>query len=164
MTEFDGERFMYTITNPFLIAKMELTFQHELPGFPGAHDFFLEPIGDESDAVFARLQCRNNVVLQSNALVNNLTLLVMSPGILWPHYEVTIDENLSADIGLSSSDDVLLLAIVHPREPITESTANLYSPLVINNRTGLASQLVPVMSESEVGWSTATPFPADRDV
>ena len=65
------------------------------------------------------------------------------------------------ELQLSGSEDAALLAIVHPRKPLAESTANLYSPIVINRRNGFADQLVPAASEREVGWSVRTPFPPD---
>ena len=65
--------------------------------------------------------------------------------------------------GLSCAEDAALLAIVHPSQPLSESTANLYSPIVLNRHTGLADQLVPAATEQEIGWSVRTPFPIDRD-
>jgi flagellar assembly factor FliW len=67
------------------------------------------------------------------------------------------------DLDLDGAEEAGLLAIVHPRTPLSESTANLYSPIVLNRRTGFADQLVPAASEKEVGWSVRTPFPPDRD-
>jgi flagellar assembly factor FliW len=89
--------------------------------------------------------------------------LVTPPGVLWRGYEVQIDEAMVEELDLTGSEDAALLAIVHPRKPLSESTANLYSPIVINRRTGFADQLVPAASEQEVGWSVRTPFPPDRD-
>ena len=85
------------------------------------------------------------------------------PGILWRGYEVRIDEAMVEELQLSGAEDAALLAIVHPRKPLSASTANLYSPIVVNRRNGFADQLVPAASEQEVGWSVRTPFPADAD-
>lgn len=153
---------MPTATAPILISAMNLTFQHDLPGFKGAKHFALEPLGDASGSVFARLRCTDQVEL-STTTIANLTLLVASPGILWRDYEVQLDDVMVDELGLSGTDDAALLVIVHPREPLSHSTANLYSPIVVNRSTGQADQFVPALSESEVGWSVTTPFPTDRD-
>jgi flagellar assembly factor FliW len=89
--------------------------------------------------------------------------LVTPPGILWQGYEVHIDDAMVEALDLAGSEEAALLAIVHPRKPLSESTANLYSPIVINRRNGFADQLVPGASEQEVGWSVRTPFPPDGD-
>jgi flagellar assembly factor FliW len=162
MTELEEERIMPTATAPMLIPAMNLTFQHDLPGFKGAQHFVVEPLGDDSESVFARLRCTDDVEL-STTTIKNLTLLVTSPGILWRDYEVQLDDAMVDGLGLSGADDAALLVIVHPREPLSQSTANLYSPIVVNRITGQADQLVPALSESEVGWSVTTPFPTDRD-
>jgi flagellar assembly factor FliW len=103
------------------------------------------------------------VYIRGSRPLDNLTLLVTSPGILWRGYEVQIDEAMVEELQLSGSEEAALLAIVHPRKPLTESTANLYSPIVVNRRNGFADQLVPAVSEQEVGWSVRTPFPPDAD-
>lgn len=154
---------MQTATNPIFITKMSVTFQRDLPGFIGARHFELEPIGEGSEAVFAHLRCTDSVSLEGGTPLESLALVVMSPGVFWRDYEVQIDENMVEELGLVTAEDVMLLAIVHPMEPLAHSTANLYSPIVINRHSGVADQLVPVLSENEVGWSVRTPFPTEGD-
>ncbi len=154
---------MYMVMDPILITRMELTFKRDMPGFDGARHFVVEPIGEGSEGVFGHLLCTDTLHLQSGKELNNLSLLVMSPWILWREYEVEIDEIMVENLGLSSAEDTMLLVIIHPQEPLIESTANLYSPIVINRHTGLADQLVPSLTEREVGWSVRTPFPGEVD-
>lgn len=154
---------MNAVTDPVLITEMELTFKRDMPGFIGAQHFVVEPVGEGSGGVFARLRCTDTVYLQGGKPMDNLILLVTSPGILWRDYEVTIGQAMVEELDLSGADDVMLLAIVHPRDPLSESTANLYSPIVVNRRTGLADQLIPIVSEREIGWSVRTPLPMDKD-
>ncbi len=150
---------MNTATDTVLITKMELNFVRDLPGFNGAQHFALEPLGEDSEGVFARMRCTDQVKTHRDQVLENLTLLVMAPGVLWPNYEVQIDEVTVEQLGLSRVEEVLLLAIVHPMDPLSNSTANLYSPIVVNRVTGVADQLVPALSEREIGWSVRTPFP-----
>jgi flagellar assembly factor FliW len=154
---------MLTAAPPITVTGMELTFRHDMPGFKGARHFVVEPLGEGVAGIFARLRCTDTVYVQGTKPLDDLTLLVTSPGMLWRGYEVRIDDAMVEDLGLFSVDDAALLAIVHPRKPLSASTANLYSPIVINRRTGYADQLVPASSEQEGGWSVRTPFPLESD-
>jgi flagellar assembly factor FliW len=154
---------MLTTAPPITVTGMELTFRRDMPGFRAARHFVVKPIGGDGTGIFAHLRCTDTVYVQGSRPIDNLTLLVTPPGILWRGYEVRIDEAMVEELQLSGSEDAALLAIVHPRKPLSESTANLYSPIVINRRTGFADQRVPAASEKEVGWSLRTPFPPDRD-
>jgi flagellar assembly factor FliW len=154
---------MLTAAPPITVTGMELTFRHDMPGFKGARHFVVEPLGEGVAGIFARLRCTDTVYVQGTTPLDDLTLLVTSPGMLWRGYEVRIDDAMVEDLGLFSVDDAALLAIVHPRKPLSASTANLYSPIVINRRTGYADQLVPASSEQEGGWSVRTPFPLESD-
>lgn len=150
---------MLTATAPIHITRMALTFHHDLPGFKGARHFMIEPLGEPDAEVFASLRCSDKVYLQENLSVDNLVLLAMSPGAFWRDYEVRVEDAMVAELELNELEDAALLVIVHPKEPLAESTVNLYSPIVYNRRTGAADQLVPAASEQEVGWSIRTPFP-----
>jgi flagellar assembly factor FliW len=143
------------------VIGMKLTFRRDMPGFKGARHFVVEPLGEGSGGIFARLRCTDTVYLRSGKALSDLAFLVTSPGVLWRGYEVRIDDGLAEEIGLSSSDEAALLAIINPKEPLSESTANLYSPIVINRRTGSADQMIPAVGEGEVGWSVRTPLPTE---
>jgi len=154
---------MFTVMTPIPVLGMELTFQRDMPGFRGARRFVVEPLQEGVAGVFAHLRCTDAVQLIGGETLHNLALLVMSPGYLWREYGIQIDDEMVEALDLRDPEDAALLAIVHPREPLSESTANLYSPIVVNRRTGFADQFVPAASETEIGWSVRTPFPLDRD-
>jgi flagellar assembly factor FliW len=163
MPELEGDHRMRTTAPPITVTGMELTFRRDMPGFRGARHFVVEPLGDGVPGIFAHLRCTDTVYVQGTVPLQNLTLLVASPGILWSGYAVRIDDAMVEDLELADADEAGLLAIVHPRKPLSQSTANLYSPIVVNRRTGYADQLVPAATEQEVGWSVRTPFPPERD-
>lgn len=154
---------MPTATAQIPVTGTELKFHRGLPGFKGANHFVVEPLGDASEGVFARLRCTDAVYMSNSTPIDDLTFMVTSPGILWPEYSVHVDEVMVEELDLNSVDDVAMLVIIHPRRPLSASTANLYSPIIINRRTGLADQFVPSATEQEIGWSVATPLPLDRD-
>jgi flagellar assembly factor FliW len=163
MPEIEGDRPMLTTAPPITVTGMELTFRRDMPGFRGARHFVVEPLSEGGPGIFAHLRCTDTAYVQGTVPIDNLTLVVTSPGALWRGYEVHIDDTMVEELDLSHAEEAALLAIVHPRKPLSESTANLYSPIVINRRNGFADQLVPASSEQEVGWSVRTPFPPDHD-
>lgn len=154
---------MQTVMESSLIIGMEITFSRELPGFSGAHRFRIEPVGDSSAAVFAKMVCLDTVKLLGEKPIVNLSLLVVAPGFVWSDYQLNIDQSLVDELDLHTIEDVLLLAVVHPADPLSASTANLYSPIVVNRNSGLAEQIIPTVGESEIGWSIRTPFPPDEE-
>ncbi|MGA7835156.1 MAG: flagellar assembly protein FliW [Acidimicrobiales bacterium] len=154
---------MPTATAQLPVVAMELTFVRDLPGFRGARHFVVEPLGEDAEGVFARLRCTDTVLLAGSQPFNDLRLLVTSPGMLWRDYEVELDEETVADLELGRADDVMMLVIIHPRQPLSASTANLFSPIIVNRRTGRADQFVPASSEQEIGWSVTTPLPLERE-
>ncbi|MHB1210320.1 MAG: flagellar assembly protein FliW [Acidimicrobiales bacterium] len=161
MTEPEREASMLTATAPIHITKMALVFNHDLPGFKGARHFMIEPLGESDTEVFASLHCSDTVYIQESVPVDNLVLLAMSPGAFWHDYEVRVEDSMVTELELTEPEDAALLVIVHPKEPLMNSTVNLYSPIVYNRRTGAADQLVPAASEQEIGWSIRTPFPTE---
>ncbi|MBW4078075.1 MAG: flagellar assembly protein FliW [Acidobacteria bacterium] len=161
MAELEREGSMLTANAPIHIERMALKFHHDLPGFRGARNFMIEPLGEPNAEVFASLRCSDTVYVQENVPIDNLVLLVMSPGAFWSDYEVRVEDPVVAELELTEANDAALLVIVHPKEPLTQSTVNLYSPIVYNRRTGAADQIVPATTEQEVGWSIRAPFPSE---
>ena len=147
-----------TITS-IVLTKRKIDLVRDLPGFPGARHFSLEPL-NEGDSIFARLRCTDTVRMTTGLGIDNLVLMVVSPGAIWPDYSVSIDDATAKLLGLANADDALLLAVVHLRVPLTKSTVNLYSPIVVNLTTGQADQIVPSATEKELGWSVRTEFPS----
>ncbi len=156
-----GSSVVVTAT-PAPVAPLAVTLRRDLPGFREARHFVLEPLGDGAVSMVARLRCTDRVALARGETWDALSFLVLSPGYLWPDYRVEIDAATANDLEVHDASDVAVLAIIHPREPLEASTANLYSPLVVNRRTGRADQLVPALSEHDAGWSVATPLPDER--
>jgi len=151
-----------TVIAPTPVRRMDITLRRDMPGFAGARHFRVEPLL-EDNTVFARLHCSDPVSVRGGESWDGLSLLVASPGYLWPDYDLAIDESLVIDLEIRNDEDLMVLAVVHPRDPLSASTVNLYSPLVINQRTGAGEQYVPAASEDDVGWSLRTPFPPASD-
>ncbi|MGD0882054.1 MAG: flagellar assembly protein FliW [Acidimicrobiales bacterium] len=147
-----------TRSRPVTAEVMDITFRREMLGWIGAVHFTIEPIPD-ANGLFAVLRCNDPVRLRSGAEVPELKFLVTAPGVLWPQYQVALDEEFAESLDLVVPDDAALLAIVTPRDPLERTTVNLFSPVIVNRHTGVADQFVPAAAESEVGWHVRTPMP-----
>jgi flagellar assembly factor FliW len=72
-----------------------------------------------------------------------IQFVVIEPGGFIPDYELELFDEDAALLGISGSEDALILNIVTVGRamPVT-ATVNLVSPVVVNRRTGLAKQVV----------------------
>jgi len=155
---------MNTVMNrPITLSTMDLTLQRGMLGWIGANHFTLDPISGADEGMFASLRCTDRVEDVYGNVIENLSFLVVSPGVLWPEYQVVLDDGFAAELGLGSAADAALLAIVTPHVPLEDSTVNLFSPIVVNRHTGLADQFVPATSEEEFGWGLRTPLTDGSD-
>jgi flagellar assembly factor FliW len=143
---------------PVTLSRMEIVFRREMLGWIGARHFVLEPIEGEIPGMFAELRCSDVVRLRSGMAVPSPRFLVLTPGYLWPNYQVALDDEFADGLDIVVEDDAALLTIVTQRIPLERSTVNLFSPIVVNRRTGSADQFVPAISESEAGWRVRTPL------
>ncbi len=146
-----------TITEPVTLSGMDITFRRQMLGWVGATHFLLEPIEGDIPSMFAELRCTDRVRLRSGVEVPSPRFLVLTPGYLWPEYQVALDDEFADSLDIVVQDDAALLAVVTQRAPLDRSTVNLFSPIVVNRHTGLADQFVPAASEAEVGWRVRTP-------
>jgi flagellar assembly factor FliW len=142
------------------LPSMVLTFPTGLPGLPGAHRFQLAPLGaDDTPNPFGRLVALEPVQLADRRLVEGIGVNVVAVGVLWPDLSVDIDDTTEAVLALDHPDDVAMLAVVTLHEPVQESTANLFAPILINTRRAVAVQFVPNAAEAAVGRLIHTPLP-----
>jgi flagellar assembly factor FliW len=148
---------MQTATLPVALSHMEIVFRREMLGWIGARHFVLEPIEGDIPGMFAELRCTDDVLLGSGIPVPSPRFLVLTPGYLWPNYQVALDDDFAEGLDIVVEQDAALLAIVTQRTPLDRSTVNLFSPIVVNRRTGSADQFVPATSETDAGWRVRTP-------
>ena len=107
-------------------------FSAGLPAFEDAHDFIIIPYDEESPYVF----------LQS-VKTPDLAFLMAMPLVFFPDYEVTIDDDVEKELGLTSPEEVVIYAILTlAGTEIRDLTANLMAPIVVNAATRRAKQIV----------------------
>lgn len=114
-----------------------LEFVDAIPGLPGMSRCVLVQL-DEGGALY-RLRSVQDPDLQ---------LVVAAPWVFYNDYAPEIDDETAASIGLSRVEDALLLVVVTLGASLADSTANLLAPIVVNQFTRQAVQVV--QSEREL--------------
>lgn len=100
----------------------EIRIRGGLPGFEGLERFALVQWGGV-DSPFSLMQSLDD---------QELSFVVVPPALFFPDYEPVVGEDAAAEIGVTAAEDAMLLVIVTVRQPVTDSTANLLGPLVVN--------------------------------
>ncbi len=146
-----------TVAAPITLSPMEITFRRQMLGWVGATNFLLEPIEGDPPGCSPSCGVPTTCACAAGSSVPSPRFLVLTPGYLWPDYQVALDDDFADSLDVVVQEDAALLAIVTQRVPIDRSTVNLFSPIVVNRRSGVADQFVPAASETEVGWRVRTP-------
>lgn len=127
-------------------ATMNLRFILPLPGFPEAREFTLEPV-EEQAGLLSILRSTDQPSLE---------FVVALPEAFFADYTPELDNTTADRLGLTTSDDALVLVILTVAERIEQTTANLMAPIVVNRTTGEALQALLVTS----GYDIRTPLVA----
>ena len=107
-------------------------FAQGIPAFEDEHEFVLIPYDAESPYLF----------LQS-CQTPDLAFLMTSPYLFFKDYEFEIDDATEKKLGLQSPEDVAVYVLLTiPGGSIKDMTANLMAPVIINQNTLDAAQLV----------------------
>lgn len=107
-------------------------FAQGIPAFEDEHEFVLIPYDAESPYLF----------LQS-CQTPDLAFLMTSPYLFFKDYEFEIDDATEKKLRLQSPEDVAVYVLLTiPGGSIKDMTANLMAPVIINQNTLDAVQLV----------------------
>jgi flagellar assembly factor FliW len=102
-----------------------------MPGFPGASRFALVRLDDEG--VLCALRSVDEPALR---------FLVVPPQLFFPDYAPVVDDATVAALGIDSSDDVVVLAVVNAGDSPADATVNLLAPVLVNTVTRQGVQVV----------------------
>jgi flagellar assembly factor FliW len=108
-----------------------LRFVTEIPGLTGLTRYILIPYKSDADNPFFYLQAVEDPAIR---------LLVVVPFAFVPNYSIQIPEYVTEALHIQSTDEVAIVTVVVPNDPIIESTTNLKAPILINTREKLAVQ------------------------
>ncbi|WP_308546350.1 flagellar assembly protein FliW [uncultured Selenomonas sp.] len=107
-------------------------FAQGIPAFEEEHDFILIPYDEESPYLFLQ-SCKTP----------DLAFLMTSPYLFFKDYEFEIDDATEKKLGLEKPEDVAVYVLLTiPGGSIKDMTANLMAPVIINQNTLDAVQLV----------------------
>jgi flagellar assembly factor FliW len=109
-----------------------LTFPVGMAGFPDDREFTLER-ADKACTMF-RLR---------STKPDGTWFLAIAPSAFFDDYEPEIPDAAVLTLGLTGSEDVVLLSLVSVPEGNPQgATANLFAPVVINHRTRVGAQVI----------------------
>jgi flagellar assembly factor FliW len=108
-----------------------IEFVAPMPGFPTDRRFMLVRV-DESDLLYALTSVDSP----------GLRFLVMPPAPFFPEYAPEIDDETLAALDVQDPSRLLVLLVVTVTGAANEATANLMAPIVLDQDTRRAVQLV----------------------
>ncbi len=111
------------------IALPELAMSGGMAGFPDAERYALVEVPEASPLFLLR-----------SLDEPGLEFVVVPPSVFFPDYTPEIDDASAARLGLTDAQDALLLVVLTVND--AGATANLLAPIVINQRTRTAAQVV----------------------
>ena len=102
-----------------------------MPGFPDLHKFALVQLDDAGR-------------LSSLASLERtgLRFLVAPPAPFFPDYVPEVSDDVAASLGIDGAEDVLLLVVLNAGRSLSETTANLAAPVLINTANRRAAQVI----------------------
>lgn len=106
-------------------------FSKGIPGFPEEKQFYLYLLVDNE--IFSVLQSVSN---------KEVAFVVTNPFVFFSEYDFTLDENAVDFLQLENSIDVLTLVILTLGDTLSNSTANLQAPLIMNTKNKRAKQVI----------------------
>jgi flagellar assembly factor FliW len=110
---------------------IRLEFPQGMIGFPEATEYVL--LKQRPDSVFMWLHSTTDP---------QLAFPVVLPWAFYWEYEVKLgDEDLEA-IGVENASQISIMCVVNVGNDVRRGTINLFSPIVINNETRLAKQVI----------------------
>ena len=112
-------------------ALPEITLSGGLAGFPDLEQYVLVELPEASPLFLLR-----------SVDVAGLEFVVAPPAVFFPDYAPEVDDASAERLALTDADDALLLVVLTVGAGIHSATANLLAPIVINQRTHAAAQVV----------------------
>jgi flagellar assembly factor FliW len=148
-------------------ALPELSFVHPIPGFTDLRRFVLvgldppEPPAAKDESVAAAdrgaepTESGVSPLYELRSLERPEVRFMMAvPGAYFSDYEIELDDQQCAELGLVDSGDALVLVMLTVGRDAASTTANLLAPVVINARTRAAAQVILTGSD----WPVRAPI------
>ena len=102
-----------------------------MPGFPDRRRFAL-----------VRLDPAGDLCSMTSLDEPDLRFLVVPPARFFPEYAPEVEDDVVADLGIESGEDVLVLVVLTAGSSLESTTANLAAPVLVNTATRRGGQIV----------------------
>ncbi|WP_426242289.1 flagellar assembly protein FliW [Nocardioides sp. LHG3406-4] len=102
-----------------------------VPGFPHLSRFALMQLDD--DGVLCALRSLDDPQMR---------FLVVSAVSFFPDYAPVVDDATVAELGIEAVEDVLVLVVLSAGTSLSDTTANLLAPILVNTRTLKGAQVI----------------------
>lgn len=106
-----------------------IVFNSGIPGFQDLKKFAL--IKPEEDSDFTYMQSIDR---------KNVCFIMVPPAIIVGNYDIEISDEAVREMGIENPEDAKLYAILTIPEDVSQMTANLKAPVIINTRNNKAVQ------------------------
>ena len=121
-----------------------ILFPDALYGFDQEKEFALLPLDPKIESPMEWLQ---------SLRTRELAFVVTDPFFFLPAYKMILSDSERAQLEIESTESVKVRVIVTIPKVHTEMTANLVAPLVINQKNGMAKQIVLTSAEYDTKHS-----------
>lgn len=112
-------------------ADQTWSFPKGLPGFQTENEFTLLPI--EGNNIFQVLQSTQTPIV---------AFIVANPYTVVENYTIQVDEPTIDLLEIKKEQDVFVLGVLSLKDPFKSSTINLQAPLIFNQTTRKAKQMI----------------------
>jgi flagellar assembly factor FliW len=120
-----------TVGHPETTTLPVIDFVAPMPGFP-----------DDRRFVLVRLEDTGMLYALTSVDSAGLRFLVVPPAQFFPDYAPEIDDDALAALGAGDETDLLVLLVVTAGDGVEDATVNLMAPIVLDQRSRRAVQLV----------------------
>jgi flagellar assembly factor FliW len=120
-----------TVGHPETTTLPVIDFVAPMPGFP-----------DDRRFVLVRLEDTGMLYALTSVDSAGLRFLVVPPAQFFPDYAPEIDDDALAALGAGDETDLLVLLVVTAGDGVEDATVNLMAPIVLDQRSRRAVQLI----------------------
>lgn len=120
-----------TLGHPETTTLPVIDFVAPMPGFP-----------DDRRFVLVRLEETGMLYAMTSVDSAGLRFLVVPPAQFFPDYAPEVDDDTLAALGVSDPEALLILLVVTAGDGVEDATANLMAPIVLDQQSRRAVQLV----------------------
>lgn len=124
-------------------SAIRLEFPQGMIGFPEHRDYVL--LKQRPDSVFMWLHSTTDAAL---------AFPVVLPWAFYWEYEVKLGDEDLESVGVQNASQISIMCVVNVGSDVRKGTINLFSPIVINNESRLAKQVINTAD----GYSTRDPL------